>query len=261
MDRCKIYNIQEYIVCYQLVEYVEYLTGSKLTSYDLQSLVRNKNIDAYILIEDLITEYLDSVVTLSRGDNKSGFCSHARIIDGHLAMQINNEQWGGMVSAFPSYDFPITIELVYADNDSSNSEAHTLKIYKTKPIHQYDVRELGRDEYGLDLYYASEDIRVLADMMNDNQTRAPEKKANKVTPATGNPTVYKYQQQHALILKTLQELGFPADCLPKPTNKGGAKASVKSILVGKEPFKTLEAFNNAWKELRNNGEIKDSASN
>lgn len=78
----------------------------------------------------------------------------------------------------------------------------------------------------------------------------------KIAQTIEKTTVYKYQQQQELILKVLIELGYNPECLPKPHNKGGAKAQVKSELTGKSPFDAPSAFDNAWKVLSGRGEIK-----
>lgn len=257
MNRCKFYKLKHYLTCYEAIEYLEYLAGAKITAHDLLSLVRSDargvSLRAHILIDDLQPEYVSLLNNISLSDDKLKLWKYALVIDGFSAIQINNETWGGLISAFPGDYRTITALALFPDfnDDSATGEAYEFKIHKTQPVHPADIRPLGREEYGLNLYFLSDDIQSLAKLVNDTEEskyEAPPRPAH----------TYKGIQQEELILSTLKELGYNPESLPKATSAGGAKAQVKKQLDRRPPFEAKTSFDNAWKVLLSREQIKNS---
>ena len=252
MSRRRIYKAKHYLACYEAVEYLEYLAGSKINNHDLLSLVRSEGLKCHVFIDDLLPSYVDSLKSVYVVNKEYKLWKYAVITSGLSAVQINNECWGGLISAFPDTYNPLVILAIYSDDDFSGGEFYDLDIYKTQPVHPADIRPLGREEYGLNLYFLSDDIQNLAKLINDTE----EPKDEAVQQHEQPKQIYKGMQQEGLILSTLKELGYNPKNLPKPSSAGGAKAQVKKLLDKKPPFEAKTAFNNAWKGLTSNEEIK-----
>lgn len=258
MNRCKFYKLKHYLTCYEAIEYLEYLAGGKITGHDLLSLVRSDahgvSLRAHILIDDLQPEYVSLLNNISPSDDKLKLWKYALVIDGFSAIQINNETWGGLISAFPGDYRTIKALALFPDftDGSPIGEAYEFEIHKTQPVHQSDSRPLGRNSYGLNLYFLSDDIQSLAKLVSNTE----ESKKDEEFPQPKH--AYKGIQQEELILNTLKELGYNPESLPKATSAGGAKAQVKKQLDRSPPFEAKTSFDNAWKVLLSREEIKNS---
>lgn len=65
--------------------------------------------------------------------------------------------------------------------------------------------------------------------------------------------------QQRLILEQLKHLKYdPENLLKAPAGKSGVKLEIRKVLDDKYPFEAKSAFDEAWKELRRTGQIKDA---
>lgn len=256
MGKGKIHKAKMHLACYEAIEYLEYLTGAKVSKHDLLSLVRSEIVKCFVFVDDLLPEYIEALNSAALTKESRKLINYAVVIGGFPSIQINNEVWGGLISAFPTYSNPLNILAIYTDYGYSEGEFYELKIYKTQPAHTADIRPLGREQYGLNICFFPDDIQRLARHLNEGDEGEPTRHMAGTKQKNPSTTVYKGMQQEELILSTLKELGYNPKSLPKPPSTGGAKAQVRELLDKKPPFEAKTAFNNAWKGLTSTEEIK-----